>query len=169
MKVASSWWITQFYKPNAWLPKYLDEIFIKVLIHDIIDDSPQEILPPINLIIAEIEPILSHHPRTHPMNPTAISVPGSLKRLEALPRVVPFHRALHAVAAPEIRPHHPAEIIVFLQSTPSKIHLLRSTPNHQRHRGIVTETIDHSNIVFICRKQQPCPLYCGHHHDKRRG
>lgn len=86
--------------------------------------SPQEIFPPIHLIIAKIEPVLCNHPRTHPMNPTPINVSGSLKRLKALSSVVPFHGTLHVVATPKIGPHHPTKIIVFLQGTTSKIHFL---------------------------------------------
>jgi len=112
---------------------------------------------------------LSDHPGAGPMNPTSLSVSGSLKRLETLPRTVPFHGTLHAIAAPETRPHHPAKIIVLLKGTPPEIHLLRRTPNHQRHRGIVSETIDHSHVVIVGAQQEPRPLYCGHHHDNGRG
>jgi len=103
------------------------------------------------------------------MNPTSFGVSGSLKRLETLPRSVPFHGTLHAIAAPETWPHHPTKIIVLLKGTPTEIYLLGRTPNHQRHRGIVSETIDHSNVVIVGAQQEPCPLYCGHHHDNGRG
>lgn len=147
-----------------WIQDEGENLGIAVLTH-----SPQKVLPPINLIIAEIEAILSDHPGAHPMNPTSLSVSWSLKRLETLPRTVPFHGTLHAIVAPKIWLHHPAKIIVFLKGTPSEIHLLGRTPNHQRHRGIVSETIDHSNVVIIGAQQEPCPLYCGHHHDNGRG
>jgi len=127
--------------------------------------SPSKVLPPIHFIITEIKPILCNPPRTYPICATTFCVPRSLKRIKFLPYVVPFHGTLHVVATPQIWPHNPAKIIMFLHGSTTKIHFIWWTPNDQRHRWIVCEAINHTNIIFITAKQILWSLHYDHYND----
>lgn len=110
-------------------------------------ELPWKVFLPVHLIIAKIKSVLGDQPEAGLERATSSHIPLRPKRVELLPRRIPFHGAPVESRPPQTGLHAPAVIVAHLKRPPPHVLLPRRTPDHQSQRWIVGEPVHYPDVV----------------------